>query len=410
MARAPSVMIPVSTSFSSFLREQFARVFMQPWPVIPSALVIATLNVFLFAFDKPWTASDGMRSLGDSLLRLLGVGTQADLLPPWLYSGSVLNLGVLLGGLTAALLSREFGVRAAPPREIFKGALGGLMMGWGAMLAFGCNIGGFFSALSALSLSGIGMMAGLAIGAGAAARFIVWERVRRIRKGEIAFLSPCEAPPRAEPGSPRFRAQPRIGGLVLALVLGVGFLYQLLGHGRLALFLYFGVAFGVVFQRSRFCLVNAFREPFLSGQSDHTRAAALALILSMIGFTILKAGDLKDATEWVFPSFWHGSLVGGVIFGAGMVLAEGCGAGSIWRAGEGHVKLWVALFFFAIGASLMRLLLVRTDLIRRLGAAVFLPNEIGWAGAVWGVAALMMFWYLLSAWNEQRRQVGVLKF
>jgi hypothetical protein len=46
----------------------------------------------------------------------------------------------------------------------------------------------------------------------------------------------------------------------------------------------------------------------------------------------------------------------------------------------------------------------------RLGAAVFLPNEFGWAGAVWGVVALMIFWYLLSAWNEQRRQVGVLKF
>ena len=40
----------------------------------------------------------------------------------------------------------------------------------------------------------------------------------------------------------------------------------------------------------------------------------------------------------------------------------GCGAGSIWRAGEGHVKLWVALFFFAVSASLMRQLLVRTDL------------------------------------------------
>ena len=397
-------------NFAAFLRLQYNHVFGRPWPVLAAALAIATLNVFLFAFDKPWTASDGMRNVGDSLLRLLGVGTQADLLPPWLYSGSVLNFGVLLGGLTAALLSREFGVRAAPPKEMVKGALGGLMMGGGAVLAFGCNIGGFFSALSALSLRGASMMAGLAIGAGAASRFIIWERVQRIHKGEFAFLSPCEAPPPAVPGSAGFRAQPRVGALVFVFVLGAGFLYQLSGHGRLALFLYFGVAFGVVFQRSRFCLANAFREPFLSGQSDHARAAALALTLSMIGFTILKAGDLKDVTEWVFPSFWHGSLFGGVIFGAGMVLAEGCGAGSIWRAGEGHVKLWAALLGFAVGASLMRMFLLRTDLLRRLGAAVFLPNEIGWAGAVWGVVALMIFWYLLSAWNEQRRQVGVLKF
>ena len=64
----------------------------------------------------------------------------------------------------------------------------------------------------------------------------------------------------------------------------------------------------------------------------------------MIGFTILKATDLKDACEWVFPSFWLGALLGGVLFGIGMVIAGGCGAGSLWRAGEGHIKLWVAVF------------------------------------------------------------------
>ena len=75
---------------------------------------------------------------------LTGAGLlhRPDLLPPWFYSGSLLNLGVLLGGLTAALLSREFAIRVPPAGELIKGALGGLLMG-GAVLAFGCNIGGF---------------------------------------------------------------------------------------------------------------------------------------------------------------------------------------------------------------------------------------------------------------------------
>jgi hypothetical protein len=51
-----------SITFAAFLREQQAAIFGRPWPVIPSALVIAALNVFLFAFDRPWTASDGMRN------------------------------------------------------------------------------------------------------------------------------------------------------------------------------------------------------------------------------------------------------------------------------------------------------------------------------------------------------------
>jgi uncharacterized membrane protein YedE/YeeE len=202
----------------------------------------------------------------------------------------------------------------------------------------------------------------------------------------------------------------QLGLLVLLVLLGVAHFYRVLGYAPQGAFLLFGVAFGVVFQRSRFCLVRAFREPFLSGESEHARAAALALVLSVVGFSILKATDLKDATEWVFPSFWVGSLLGGTLFGVGMVIAGGCGAGSIWRVGEGHIKLWIAVFFFAIGASMARLILVRTELLGKLGAAVFLPNVIGWGAAIWSVVALMTFWYLLSSWNEQRKQAGALKF
>ncbi len=323
----------------------------------------------------------------------------------------VLNLGLLIGGLATALLSREFAVRSAPLNDLIKGALGGLLMGCGAMLAFGCNIGGFFSALSALSASGAGMMAGLLIGAFVGTRYLIRENAKTIEAGRMPFPSACEAAPRPAPATVAFRVQPFARRVACSLaILAVGILYHQLGHGRLSVFLYFGLAFGVVFQRSRFCLVNAFREPFMSGNSEHARAAAVALLLAMIGFAILKATDLKDASEWVFPSFWLGALSGGILFGMGMVLAGGCGAGSIWRAGEGHVKLWVALFFFAASASIMRQFLVRTDLIRRLGDGVFLPNVFGWTGAVWGVAALMIIWYLLSGWNEHKKRAGVLPF
>jgi len=403
-------MAPAPTTLTTFLGEQYAKVFGRPWAIVPSALVIGSLNVFLFAFDKPWTASDGMRNWGDWLFQSFRSLNQPDLLPPWLYSGSVLNLGLLLGGLSAALLSREFGVRPAPASELAKGTLGGLLMGWGAMLSFGCNIGGFFSALSALSLSGVGMMVGLFVGAFLSTRYVIWENAKIIDAGQKPFVSLCDAPPRPPSSSMSFLIQPWLGGLLLLALLGGGYLYSRLGHQPLAVFLLFGVAFGVVLQRSRFCLVSAFREPFLSGQSEHTRAAALALILSMIGFSILKGTDLKDATEWVFPSFLLGALLGGTLFGVGMVIAGGCGAGSIWRAGEGHIKLWIAVFFFAIGASTMRRWLVSTELIRQLGSALFLPNLLGWASAIWGVVALMVLWYLLSGWNESRKSVGLLKF
>jgi len=77
---------------------QYAALFAHPWLVWGSAVLVATLNVFLFAFDRPWTASDGLRNWGDWALTGIGVVRRPDLLPPWLYSGSLLNLGVIVGG------------------------------------------------------------------------------------------------------------------------------------------------------------------------------------------------------------------------------------------------------------------------------------------------------------------------
>src|SRR5262249_13712861 len=160
---------------SSSLAPLYATVFRHPWLVWGSAVLVATLNVFLFAFDRPWTASDGLRNWGDWVLTGVGLVRRPDLLPPWLYSGSLLNLGVIVGGTIAALLSREFAIRVPARAELAKGAGGGLLMGLGAVLAFGCNIGGFFSATSALSLSGLGMMLGLGAGAFIGIRYLIWE-------------------------------------------------------------------------------------------------------------------------------------------------------------------------------------------------------------------------------------------
>jgi uncharacterized protein len=274
-------------------------------------------------------------------------------------------------------------------------------MGLGANLAFGWNIGGFFSAVAALSMSGVAMMVGLGIGSYLGLRYLVWE-LERWPGLSTGKSYTCCAPRSLGPGW-----QPVLGILTLLMLLLLPFWYSRLGYARQAGFLLFGGAFGILFQRSRFCLVRAFREPFMTGEAEHTRAAALALTLSMIGFAILKAMDLKDATDWVFPGFWTGGLGGGLLFGIGMVLAGGCRASSIWRGAEGHVKLWIAVAFFAAGSSLSRLILVQTQLLQKLGTAVFLPNLVGWAGALSLVVALMLSWYVFATWNERSHRFNV---
>jgi len=147
----------------------------------------------------------------------------------------------------------------------------------------------------------------------------------------------------------------------------------------------------------------------MTGDAEHTRAAALALAVSMLGFAILKFVDLKDKGDWVFAGAGIGALAGGTLFGLGMTLAGGCGAGSIWRAGEGQVKLWAALATFALGASLARLALVQAGALSKLGWAVFLPSAIGWGGAILATLLVLALWALLATWNEDARVVSALE-
>jgi len=382
-------------------RAQYAAVFGRAWPVWGAAVLAATINVFLFAFHRPWTASDGMRNWGDWILTVAGVVDRPDLIAPWLYPGSLVDLGMLLGGLAGALLAREFAIRVPPRGELVKGAVGGALMGVGAMLALGCNVGGFVSATSALSLAGLAMMAGLLAGAWLGLRYLLWELEHRpgwsAGSARVFGRAPTEG-----------TLQPVAGGLLLLALVGLPFVYARWGYASQGIFILFGVAFGVVFQRSRFCLVRAFREPFMTGDGEHTRAAALGVVVSMLGFATLKFADLKERSEWVFASAGVGALAGGLVFGVGMTVAGGCGAGSIWRAGEGQVKLWAALLCFALGASLTRLVLTETGFARKLGVAVFLPAVIGWGAAVLLVVGVMAAWAALATWNEDTRRFSAL--
>lgn len=379
------------------LQETFETLFRRPLSVWVAALLLATLNILLFAYEKPWTAADGLRNWGDWFVQTFPGSSRPAILPPVLYSGSVLNFGLLLGALASALLSGQFAVRAAPPAELAKGFLGGALMGLGAVLAMGCNIGGFYSALSALSLSGLTMMLGLAFGAYLASRYLRWESecLPRLRPRPDPILGA------APPAGPGF--QPWLGGLCLVLIAGTVALYARRGYSQRGALVLFGVLFGMILQRSRFCLVRAFREPFLSGESGMTRAAALSLAVSVIGFAVLKSSDLRSREAFVFPAFWQGSLWGGTLFGLGMVLAGGCGVGSLWRAAEGQVKLWCAVIAFSLTSSLARRGLEQAGWLQSLGQAVFLPDWTGWPLALALILALLAAWSLLAAGNEKAR-------
>jgi len=109
-----------------------------------------------------------------------------------------------------------------------------------------------------------------------------------------------------------------------------------------------GALFGFVLQRGRFCMNSAFRDIILLKEFKLAKAVAVALVVLMVGFAIFAlSGVITLAPK---PLKIWGAIVGGLVFGIGMVLAAGCASGTTYRVGEGMMGSVVAAFGLTTGA------------------------------------------------------------
>src|SRR5712692_1703224 len=114
-----------------------------------------------------------------------------------------------------------------------------------------------------------------------------------------------------------------------------------------------GLVFGYVIQRGGFCLTRALCNALLMRDATILRAYGLALLVAMVGVEILEVLALVDIP--LRPLHWLSNIVGGLLFGVGMILSGGCSGSTWYRAGEGAVGAWVILLGFALGATAARL-------------------------------------------------------
>ena len=120
------------------------------------------------------------------------------------------------------------------------------------------------------------------------------------------------------------------------------FLYAMIGG------LIVGVLFGFVLQSGRFCMNSAFRDILLLKEFKLAKAVVIAIVVEMVGFGIFAAAGVITLSVKTFNV--GGSIVGGLVFGVGMVLAAGCASGTTYRVGEGMMGSWVAAIGLTSGA------------------------------------------------------------
>ena len=144
------------------------QVLVGPWPLLLAAFMLAALNgLTVVIAGHPWSITWGFTLWGAKLAQSMGwdpatspfwngdFASQALSWSLWRDVTSVMNGGIILGALLAAGLAGRFapGFRL-PLKSLAAAIIGGLMMGYGARIAFGCNIGAFFSGVASTSLHG----------------------------------------------------------------------------------------------------------------------------------------------------------------------------------------------------------------------------------------------------------------
>ena len=146
----------------------FKRFLQGPWPLIWGGLILTLLNFATLALaGRPWGVTSALAVWSAKAASLVGVdvaswaywqqpaNAKALAESLWFDITSMMNFGIMLGALLAASLAGKFAPNFnIPRRSLIAAIVGGLMLGYGARLAYGCNIGAYFSGIASGSVHG----------------------------------------------------------------------------------------------------------------------------------------------------------------------------------------------------------------------------------------------------------------
>ena len=139
------------------------------WPYWLGAILLGIGNIVVFIYmNSPWGVTTAFVFWGAWIYQFFGgdpttwsffalqPGMMQALKGGFLNHGSsILNVGIIVGAFLSVALASQFRIKKIKStRQVIAALGGGLLMGYGARLAFGCNIGAYFSGIASMSLHG----------------------------------------------------------------------------------------------------------------------------------------------------------------------------------------------------------------------------------------------------------------
>ncbi|ECO2032842.1 selenium metabolism membrane protein YedE/FdhT [Campylobacter coli] len=373
------------------------------WDNSRAMITLGILSAVYFGiFGGVWAVTGEMTRWGGEFLELLGMDLngysyyQKQNLngTPLTRTDGIMLIGMFIGCLVAALLANKVKFRLpASNIRIFQAIVGGILSGYGARLAFGCNLANFFTGLPYFSLHtwffGVFMVLGIYLG---------------VKLCNTSFFKPkAKLQCANKENIPLLKQNSRAKfHFVLGSILFVAFLiwvfYLVLVNGNistqskqslLALALIFGFAFGFIISRGQICFTACFRDLFLFGRENAIKGALIGMIIaSLIAFAFILHGHNSKLIE-LSPAV----AIGAFLFGFGIVFAGGCECGWTYRACEGQSHFMIVGIANIIGTMILALTYDFLPSAFKEGVKINLLNEFGNLGGFFINLALFILMF-----------------
>ncbi|WP_300900996.1 selenium metabolism membrane protein YedE/FdhT [Helicobacter japonicus] len=334
------------------------------WSPMPAIIALGVMAAYYFGLTGTyWAVTGEFTRWGGHIMNLLGVDTST-----WGYFkilglqgtpldrvDGVMIIGMFAGAFAAAAMANNIKFRLPQSNiRIAQALIGGIIAGFGARIGMGCNLASFFTGIPQFSLHAWFFTIMTLVGVWLGTKVVLLPFFRSHTK--LEKVSSQKDIGTSKENQSREKMLFALGVLVL---LGVGiWVAYLMTQGKipegkkipvLAIAMLFGVGFGFIISRAQICFTSAFRDLFITGRGYMARAVIIGMLVSTIGvFSYIMLG-LPPKIMWAAPN----AVIGGLLFGFGIVIAGGCECGWMYRAVEGQVHYWIVGVGNVIGSTLL---------------------------------------------------------
>ncbi|GGB46509.1 selenium metabolism membrane protein YedE/FdhT [Virgibacillus dakarensis] len=391
------------------MKPMINKLFLHYWNPYLALVACGILSAVYFGITKGvWAVTGEFTRLGGHILQFFGVD-----ISDWAYfdlvhmQGSTFTRtdgwivwGMFIGALVMVLFSNNFKIRIPRQRRrLVQGLIGGVIAGFGARLALGCNLAAFFTGMPQFSFHSWIFIVATAIGTYFGTKITKkswWKGKPALKKGN------------AMPSAKKDRKiQPYVGGIITLVYAGLIFYFFLTGKPMLGVAALFGAFFGILIERGQICFTSAFRDLWISGRGIMAKAIIAGMaVSSVITLIIMLIYGLEPITQIAAPS----TFIGGILFGLGIVLASSCETGMMYRLMEGQILYLTVFIGNIIGATALAYAwdhLGVYSLLVESGNKINLITAIGPLKAIIATLIVLGICFAVTAYWQKHYRFGV---